>query len=84
MRSLFCLLMVCIAMSAPTPAAAQRFNGNYPVCLQRWEWGGGTYISCLYNTWEDCKADAAGFSAMCLLNPYVQRPSQPDRRPRPR
>lgn len=84
MRALFCLLMVWIAMSAPTPAAAQRFNGNDPVCLQRWEWGGATYISCRYGTWEQCKADAAGLSAMCLLNPYVPQPSQPDRSRRPR
>jgi len=85
MRALPFLLLALFAMSAPTPASAQRFNGNYPVCLQKWEWGGATYISCQYNSWEECKATAAGLSAMCLLNPYVQqRPPQPDYTRRPR
>lgn len=83
MRALFFLLMAWVAMSAPTPASAQRFAGNYPVCLQTWEWGGGTYISCQYSSWEQCKAAAAGLSAMCLTNPYVQqRPSEPVGSPR--
>nr|WP_244552573.1 DUF3551 domain-containing protein [Bradyrhizobium sp. Ghvi] len=71
-------------MSAPTPAAAQRFGGNSPVCLQRWEWGGSTWISCQYSSWDECRASAAGISAMCLLNPFAQRPPHPDRSPRPR
>ncbi|WP_347338602.1 DUF3551 domain-containing protein [Bradyrhizobium guangzhouense] len=83
MRALPFLLLALIAMSAPTPASAQRFNGNYPVCLQRWEWGGATYISCQFSSWEECRATAAGLPAMCLLNPYVQqRPPEPVRAPR--
>ncbi|MEY9128498.1 hypothetical protein ABH994_004151 [Bradyrhizobium yuanmingense] len=84
MRALACLLFVLITMSAPGPAAAQRFGGNFPVCLQEWEWGGGTYISCQYRSFDECRASAAGRSAMCLENPYVQRPSPPGRSPRPR
>lgn len=84
MRALPFLLIIWIAMSAPAPAAAQRFAGNYPVCLQKWEWGGGNYISCQYSSWEECKAAAAGLPAMCLVNPYAQRPSYLDRGPRPR
>ncbi|MBR0686175.1 DUF3551 domain-containing protein [Bradyrhizobium manausense] len=83
MRALPFLLILWITMSASAPAAAQRFNGNYPVCLQKWEWGGASYISCQYSSWEECKATAAGLSAMCLLNPYVQRPVPPERGPRP-
>ncbi|MFD0647143.1 MULTISPECIES: DUF3551 domain-containing protein [unclassified Bradyrhizobium] len=85
MRALPCLLILWITMSAPTPAAAQRFGGNYPVCLQRWEWGGVTWISCDYRSWDECRASAAGLSAMCLQNPYVpQLPPHPDRNPRRR
>ena len=84
MRALPFLLLALIAASAATPAAAQRFSGNYPVCLQRWEWGGGTYISCQYSSWEECKASAVGLPAMCLLNPYVQRAPEPVRGPHPR
>ncbi|MBH5371615.1 DUF3551 domain-containing protein [Bradyrhizobium sp. CNPSo 4016] len=82
MRALGCLFSVLIATSAPNPATAQRFGGNSPVCLQKWEWGGGTYISCQYRSLDECRASAAGLSAMCLENPYVQRPSPPGRSPR--
>jgi hypothetical protein len=84
MRALPFLLMVWVIISAPAPAAAQRFGGNYPICLQKWEWGGATSISCQYISWEECKATAAGLSAMCLLNPYAQRPPHPDPGRRPR
>jgi len=84
MRALPFLLIAWITMLAPAPAAAQRFAGNYPVCLQRWEWGGGSWISCQYNSWDECRAMTVGLSAMCLPNPYVQRPSPPVRNPRPR
>ena len=83
-RALPFLLVVWIATAAPTPVAAQRFAGNYPVCLQKWEWGGASSIRCQYSSWEECKASAAGLSATCLLNPYVPQPPQPGRSPRPR
>jgi hypothetical protein len=84
MRALLCLLIVWIAMSAPAPVSAQRFGGHYPVCLQKWEWGGGSSIRCQYSSWDECRASATGLSAMCLQNPYVQQPPQPARSPRPR
>lgn len=84
MRALPFLLIAWITMLAPAPAAAQRFNGNYPVCIQRWEWGGGSWISCQFSSWDECRAMTVGLSAMCLQNPYVQRPSPSVRNPRPR
>lgn len=84
MRTFACVVIVLMTMSAPGPAAAQRFGGNFPVCLQEWEWGGGTYISCQYQSFEACRASAAGRSAMCLDNPYVPRLPQPGRSARPR
>ncbi|MGM4870193.1 DUF3551 domain-containing protein [Bradyrhizobium sp. 956_D2_N1_5] len=45
-----------------------------PVCLQRWEWGGSTYFECAYTSWDQCRASAIGLSAMCVDNPYWQRP----------
>ncbi|MBH5398377.1 DUF3551 domain-containing protein [Bradyrhizobium sp. CNPSo 4010] len=83
-RALAYLLFVLITMSAPGPAAAQRFGGNAPVCLQEWQWGGGTYNSCQYRSLEECRASAAGRSAMCLENPYAPRPPQQGRSARPR
>ena len=84
MRALPILLLVGITMSVAAPAAAQRFAGNAPVCLQRWEWGGGNYITCQFSSWDECRAAAAGLPAMCLQNPYVQQPSHPERSPRSR
>jgi hypothetical protein len=78
MRALPFLIIACMTMSAPAPAVAQRFGGNFPVCLQKWQWGGGTAIYCEYDSWEQCRATAAGLSATCLANPYVPMPSRPD------
>lgn len=84
MRTLPLLLIAAIAMFAPAPAAAQRFNGNYPVCIQQWEWGGGNWISCRFTSWDECRANTVGLPAMCMLNPYVRQPPTPSRGPRPR
>ncbi|MET4801517.1 DUF3551 domain-containing protein [Bradyrhizobium sp. LB11.1] len=82
MRALPFLLLAWIAMLAPAPASAQRFGGSAPVCMQKWEWGGSSSIYCEYRSFDECHAAAAGLSAMCLQNPYAQRPSYPDRSPR--
>ncbi|MCP3470447.1 DUF3551 domain-containing protein [Bradyrhizobium sp. CCGUVB1N3] len=55
---------------APAPAMAERYDPRYPVCLQKWEWGGSSTVYCSYPSWEACKAAAAGLSAMCMDNPY--------------
>jgi hypothetical protein len=82
MRALPFFLLAWITMLAPAPASAQRFNGNYPVCMQRWEWGGGSWITCEFSSWEACRAMTVGLSAMCLQNPYVQPSSPPVHGPR--
>ncbi|WP_306577823.1 DUF3551 domain-containing protein [Bradyrhizobium sp. SRS-191] len=78
MRAL--LVMASITVLATVPAAAQQFDGRDPVCLQIWEWGGSTTISCQYRSWDACKVAAASLSAMCLLNPYGQSPPERSRR----
>jgi len=64
------ILLVVGMIVAVAPVAAQRYNPAYPVCLQKWEWGGGSTIYCGYTSWERCQATASGLSAMCLANPY--------------
>ena len=83
MRALPFLLIFWIAMSAPAPAVAQRFGGHYPVCLQKWEWGGSSSILCRYSSWDECRATASGLSAMCVANPYVPQPPSAQRPPPP-
>ncbi|CAL78793.1 Conserved hypothetical protein; putative signal peptide [Bradyrhizobium sp. ORS 278] len=72
MRAL--LLLISITLLATGPAAAQRFAGGAPVCLQVWEWGGSSSISCEFRSLDACRAAAAGLPAMCLPNPYGESP----------
>jgi hypothetical protein len=58
-----------------TPATAERYDPRFPVCLQKWEWGGSNTVYCSYPSWEACKATAAGLSAMCVANPYWSQPT---------
>ncbi|MGJ4926311.1 DUF3551 domain-containing protein [Bradyrhizobium sp. HKCCYLS2038] len=78
------LFVASITLFATAPAAAQRFGGDGPVCLQVWKRGGSSTISCQYLSWDACQAEAAGRSATCVLNPYAQPPSEPGRRRPPR
>jgi hypothetical protein len=72
------------AILANAPAAAQTYSPGYPVCLQRWEWGGSTYFNCSFTTWDQCRAAASALPAMCVENPYGPRAhaSLPGRLPR--
>ncbi|WBL82649.1 DUF3551 domain-containing protein [Bradyrhizobium xenonodulans] len=78
--------MVVLVAPVFAPAAAEPLDPNYPVCLQKWEWGGSSRISCSYRSWEDCKTSAMGLSATCLTNPYWSEPTSArplHRRPAP-
>jgi len=74
MRTLRWMMLAGATILTVAPAAAQRFGGNYPICMQKWEWGGGSSIYCNYTSWEACKATASGLSAMCLVNSYWSQP----------
>jgi hypothetical protein len=63
-------LMLAAMTALPTPAAAEPLDPRYPVCMQKWEWGGISRIYCSFLTWDDCEVTARGLSAMCLTNPY--------------
>jgi hypothetical protein len=70
MRCLSFLILAGATMLAAAPAMAQRYDPRYPVCLERWEWGGSIYYDCAYTAWDQCRAASAGLSAMCVENPY--------------
>ncbi|WP_316239269.1 DUF3551 domain-containing protein [Bradyrhizobium sp. SZCCHNR1015] len=64
------------AISMIPIAAAQTHDSNYPVCLQKWEWGGSTSFECTYTSWDQCRRAGWGLAAMCVNNPYwAQRQS---------
>ncbi|WP_256570182.1 DUF3551 domain-containing protein [Bradyrhizobium sp. CCGB12] len=68
--------MVAALTALLAPAAAEPLDPRYPVCLQKWEWGGSNRIYCSFLSWDDCRATAMGLSAMCLANPYWSPPGQ--------
>lgn len=68
-------IVLSIAMAAVSAANAQRYDPRSPVCLQQWEWGGGSKMDCGYDTWEACRSAAASLPAMCLNNPYWAQPT---------
>jgi hypothetical protein len=58
------------------PAPAQTYGGSYPVCIQRYRWGGSD-VDCSYTSFAQCAATASGLSATCLENPYFARAQMP-------
>ncbi len=52
-----------------TPASAQQYPSNVPVCLQVYDLG-GNYTECLYASIPQCQAAASGRSAQCVVNPF--------------
>ena len=70
MRLLGWMMLLGTTTMSVAPAAAQRYDPKYPVCLQRWGQGGGTNIDCSFTSLEQCRATASGLSAQCSANPY--------------
>ena len=53
---------------AATPAPAQTYAPEYPVCLH--VYGRIAYYECAYTSIPQCNASASGRAAQCELNPY--------------
>ena len=73
MRILRWMILCSSAILATGPAAAQTYDPRYPVCMQRWEWGGSTYFECRFTSWDQCRAATSALPAMCVDNPYWPR-----------
>ncbi|MGY4333366.1 hypothetical protein ACVWWG_007783 [Bradyrhizobium sp. LB7.2] len=65
-KTLRWLLLGGATVSAVASATAQTYDPRYPVCLQRWVWGGSTYFECKFTSWDQCRAAAAGTSRHVL------------------
>jgi hypothetical protein len=85
MRTTLALTIIAVGtIWANAPARAQTYPPGYPVCLH--VYGPVTYNDCRYTSIEQCKAQASGRPAQCILNPYYvpARPSEhAERRQRP-
>lgn len=64
----FAALALGTALAA-TPAAAQTYGSDYPVCLH--VYGPATYYDCRYTSIEQCNMSASGRAAQCVVNPYA-------------
>ena len=69
MRVLACTILTIATMAVATPARAQTYDPNYPVCLQTYALGGGS-TDCSFTSLAQCAASASGRAAQCLNNPY--------------
>jgi hypothetical protein len=70
MRMLRWMILVFATIVSVAPATAQRYDPNFPFCLQRWQSGGSNYIDCSYASLDQCRATASGLPATCYANPY--------------
>ena len=52
-----------------TPAMAQTYYPNYPVCLYVYDFG-LNYADCSFTSFAQCNATASGRGATCYANPY--------------
>jgi hypothetical protein len=62
------ILTIATVLTAAS-ARAQRYDPNYPVCLQTYNIGGGG-IACGYTSLAQCAQSASGRAAQCISNPY--------------
>jgi hypothetical protein len=78
--------MVAIGLvSAAAPVRAQTYDPNFPICMHVIQFE-TAYEDCTFHTMEQCRASAAGRSAMCSINPFyrgaVAAPGRYERRQR--
>ncbi len=69
MRRLALTILATGTILAATPAHAQTYDPNYPICLQTYG-RDGNYIQCAYTSLAQCNMSASGRAAQCLTNPY--------------
>jgi len=69
MRRLAVAIFVIGTVLAAGPARAQKYDPNFPFCLQVVGLGGSGYQDCSYATMAQCRASASGRGA-CDANPY--------------
>ena len=76
------MIVAAGAVLAVSPARAQTYSPNYPVCLH--VYGPVTYYECLYTSLEQCNMSASGRSAQCVINPFYASAGMGYPRPGPR
>lgn len=81
MRTEILIVAMTIGLAgAATPATAQAYDPNFPICLK--QFGPVTSIHCRFNSLDQCQISAAGIGATCLVNPYFAGDRPRERRVR--
>jgi hypothetical protein len=75
MRFVTLAVLALGTVAASTPASAQTYAPDYPVCLHIY--GPLNYYECRYTSLPQCNASASGRSAQCVLNPYAANAYEP-------
>lgn len=77
------ILAILTIAAAMSPARAQTYDPNYPVCLQVYQGWNDYYFECGYTSLAQCNMSASGRAAQCIINPYYAGPKKRERwRPR--
>ena len=75
MRGLIWVILATGMIFAASPARAQRYDPNYPVCMEVYG-GDGSRIECFYTSMAQCKEGAqGGVAGLCFDNPYYVAPA---------
>jgi hypothetical protein len=69
MRNFGVTMLVAGVLAASSPARAQTYSPDYPVCLH--VYGPATHIECAFTSLPQCDASASGRAAQCEVNPYL-------------
>jgi len=78
MRILVLAILAIGTASVATPARAQAYDPNYPVCLR--VYGPLNYNDCRYTSLAQCAGSASGRAAQCIINPYFANAEAPSGR----
>ena len=74
------LAILAIGTVSTGPAAAQKYDPAYPVCLHAYGLAGFNYYDCSYTSLPQCNASASGRAAQCDINPYFAGAEEPRER----
>jgi hypothetical protein len=74
MRVLAATALATGIMLAASPAQAQTYDPNFPICLQTFG-RVGNHIDCSYATMPQCQLSAWGIAAQCIINPFYAQGS---------
>jgi len=74
MRILVLAILAIATVSMASPARAQTYDPNYPVCLH--VYGPINYYECRYASLAQCGGSASGRAAQCVINPYFANASE--------